>query len=407
MTPDSSDALRRTIREVRWRYRLRVALRGGAICLLAALLTFVVSAFGMDQFRYSPWAIASFRIFAYAAVLGLLLRFLVVPLAGRVGDERIALYVEEHEPSLDAALVSAVESEPRARQGRPDLSPELVRRLVETAIERVEKIEYGRLVERPRLNRFGALLAGSAAVGMLLALLSPAFVRQAAPFLLTPWSVRAASPYAIDVGPGNPQIARGSDQIVTARLKGFDSDKIELVAKGGEAEWKREAMVAEPGSSEYRYMLLGVAHSTEYFVESSGVRSAVFRIDVSDKPYVKRLDLEYVFPRYTGLQPQKVEDGGDVAALKGTDVGLKITPTIRVAGGRLLVEGEPPAELKLQADGTLSARFQVSKDGFYKIELHTGDGRLQPASPDYAITMLKDQPPSVAFVKPGRDSKVT
>ena len=74
MTPVSSDALRRTIRDVRRRYRLRVGLRGAAICLLAALLTLVVSAFGLDHFRYDPWAVASFRIFAYAAVLGLLVQ---------------------------------------------------------------------------------------------------------------------------------------------------------------------------------------------------------------------------------------------------------------------------------------------------------------------------------------------
>lgn len=407
MTPLSSDALRRTIRQVRWRYRLRVALRGAAICLLAALVTFVVSAFGLDHFRYDPWAVASFRIFAYAAVLGLLVRFLVVPLSARVSDERVALYVEEHEPSLDAALVSAIESEPRAQQGRPDLSPELVRRLVETAVERLEKMDYGRLVERPRLNRFGALLAGAATVGMLLALLSPAFLRHAAPYLLMPWSVRAASPYAIDVLPGNVQIARGSDQIVTAWLKGFDSDRVELAAKGGDGEWKRQPMLLEPGASDYRFMLLALAQPTQYFVESSGVRSGLFTIDVADKPYVKKLDLEYIFPKYTGLQPRKVEDGGDVAALKGTEVRLSITPTIRVAGGRLLVEGEAPSELKLQADGSLSGSLTVTKDGFYKIELAGSDGRPQPASPDYAIDALKDQPPSVAFVKPGRDTKVT
>jgi hypothetical protein len=406
MTPDS-DALRRTIREVRRRYRLRVALRGLAISLFAALLTFVVSAFGMDQFRYSPWAIASFRIFAYAACLGLLVRFLLLPLLTRVSDEQVALYVEEHEPSLDAALVSAVESEPRAKENRPDLSPELVRRLVESAIARVEKIEYGRLVERPRLNRVTGLLAGSAAAGMLLTLLSPAFLRQAAPYLFAPWSVRAASPYAIDIMPGNSQIARGSDQIVTAQLKGFDSDKVELVAKSGEGDWKRQPMVLEPGTRDYRHMLLAVAQPTEYFVESSGVRSERYKLDVVDKPYVKQVDLEYVFPKYTGLQPKKVEDGGDVAALKGTLVRLSITPTVKVGGGRLLVEGEAPSDLKLAADGRLEAQLTVVKDGFYKIELQGSDGRPQPASPDYAIEALKDQPPSVAFVKPGRDTKVT
>lgn len=407
MTPSKNDALRRTIRDVRRRYRLRMALRGAAICIAAALLTLLVSAYGMDHFRYSPWAVAAFRIFAYATLLGLLLRFMVLPLSSRVTDEQVALYVEEHEPSLDAALLSAVESEPRAAAGRADLSPELVRRLVETAIERVERIEYGRMVGRPQLNRFAALLAGAAALGMLSALLSPAFVRHAAPFLFAPWSVRAASPYAVEVEPGNTAIARGSDQIVTARLKGFDSDAVEIAAKASDGQWKRQPMLAEPGSADFRYMLLAVGEPTEYFVESSGVRSAVFRIDVVDRPYVKKLDLEYVFPAYTGLQPQKIEDGGDVAALKGTEVRLSITPTIRVAGGRLLVEGEPPVELTLEADGRLAGRFRVARDGFYAIEMPGSDGRGSKASPDYAIEVLLDQPPSVAFVKPGRDSKVT
>src|SRR5262249_53967469 len=153
------DALRRTIREVRRRYRLRIALRGGLVCLLAAFATLLVSAYGLDAFRYSPWAVASFRIFAYAAVLGLLVRFLGLPLLARSSDEQIALYVEEHEPSLDAALVSAVENEPRAARGAPQVSPELTRLLVETAVARLETIEYGRLVERSRLHRFSALLA--------------------------------------------------------------------------------------------------------------------------------------------------------------------------------------------------------------------------------------------------------
>ena len=52
---------------------------------------------------------------------------------------------------------------------------------------------------------------------------------------------------------------------------------------------------------------------------------------------MKQLDLEYHFPAYTGLEPQKVEDGGDIAALRGTEVRMQITPTMKTTGGRLLV----------------------------------------------------------------------
>ena len=47
-------------------------------------------------------------------------------------------------------------------------------------------------------------------------------------------------------------------------------------------------------------------------------------------PYVKQIDLQYHFPAYTGLAPKAVEDGGDVAALRGTEVTLHVQPTLKV-----------------------------------------------------------------------------
>ena len=41
-----------------------------------------------------------FRIFTDIALLALALRFLVRPLAKRVTNEQVALYMEEHDPSL-------------------------------------------------------------------------------------------------------------------------------------------------------------------------------------------------------------------------------------------------------------------------------------------------------------------
>ncbi|MFI5170390.1 MAG: hypothetical protein ACHQM7_08535, partial [Vicinamibacterales bacterium] len=67
--------LRRIIRGVRRRFRLRLALRGLAITLGFGLLALAASAWGMDHFRYTPTAIAAFRIFAWTALAGLGVRF--------------------------------------------------------------------------------------------------------------------------------------------------------------------------------------------------------------------------------------------------------------------------------------------------------------------------------------------
>jgi hypothetical protein len=406
MTSASYDELRRVIHDVRLRWRLKVALRGAAVVLVTGLVAFGAAAYAMDHFRYEPWAVSSFRIFAWVALLALAARFLVVPLWGRITDARVALYLEEHEPSLQAAVLSAVGLAPQAE--RPEVSRALVERLIADAILKCQTIDYGRPVERAGLRRASALLAGAAGLGMAVAILSPAFLRHAAPFLFAPWSVRAASPYSIAVDPGHATVPRGGSQTVTARLQGFDAEKVELAVRSAPAsEWKRWPMTADEAVHGFRFVLFGLDAAADYFVEASGVRSGTYRLDVADVPYVKRIDLEYRFPSYTGLGPETHEETGDVVALKGTEVRVKVTPTMKVAAGRLLIDGTEPSALTVAADGTLSGSFLVAKDGFYRVVFPVRDGGLKAGSPDYTIDVLADQPPSVTLVKPGRDAKVT
>jgi len=415
----------RVVRYVRNRWRLRNVVKGVAFLILFGLLAFAVSAYGMEQFRYSPWSVRLFRVFTYLALLGLFLRFIYRPLSKRVTDEQVARYMEEHDPSLKEAISTSVEVgrtlEPVEPVGEVTdaprfVSPALVEGLVKQTVERCERIDYGHAIEQDALKRSSAVLFGIALAGMIAVLLSPGFLRYGASLLLNPLrSAQAASPYAIEVQPGNVDVARGADQLVTAALSGFDSEDIEIAVKletegaeaGGEGEWKRLPMTYDEAEGRYAFMMFDLEASTEYFVEANGVRSELFRIAVSDLPYVRQIDLEYLFPEYTGLSPQLVEDGGDVAALKGTKVKLVVHPTVQVPGGSLRVEGAEPVPLEPGEGGSLLATLNVEADGFYRIELQGFDGNSRPASPDFAIEVLSDQPPSVVISKPGRDSKVS
>src|SRR5262245_49320711 len=85
---------------VRNRWRLRVAMRGVAIVLAAGVAAFLISAYGLNALRFSATAVWGFRIVAWALMLGLAWRFLYRPLRSPISDERVALYFEEHEPTL-------------------------------------------------------------------------------------------------------------------------------------------------------------------------------------------------------------------------------------------------------------------------------------------------------------------
>ena len=416
------DELLRAIRTTRRRWRLKILLRGLAVFLLAGFATVGVSVWALDRFHYGDLPVAVIRALVWIALAALAVRFLVLPFLRRVSDRQVALYIEEHEPKLEAELLSAVElGAQAAADGRRAAGPSpvgaggapsdrLVTTLIERAIASCQTLDWGATIDRPLLRRFSALAAGSALAGIAALLLSPAFLRHGALLLFVPWkSDSLASPYAIEVLPGSVTVARGSDLEVRARLTGFDSESVELAVRRGDGGWERWPMPADGEPGEKLFMLLDLQEASEYFVEAGGVRSALHRVEVADLPYVDQIALEYRFPAYTGLSPQRVEAGGDIAALRGTEVSVEVTSTVPVTKGRLMIEqadGAPqPIDLAVDPEGRLAAVLQVERDTFYRVELPGPDGGWVTASPDYAIEVMEDQPPVLSFTKPGRDTR--
>src|SRR5581483_11803956 len=98
------------IREVRRRWRLKLAARGAAIAIGGTLAVLLASASGLEALRFSPQAIVGFRILILVVVIALLARWVALPLMRRVTDGQVAMYLEECDPSLQAEILSAVEA---------------------------------------------------------------------------------------------------------------------------------------------------------------------------------------------------------------------------------------------------------------------------------------------------------
>ncbi len=407
---DSSSELVDVIRQVRRRWRMKLALRGALGVVGISLVVLLLSAYGLESWRFTAGSIIAFRILLGVVVVGLIGYLLVRPLMRSATDEQVALYLEEHEPSLQAAIISAVEA--GRGQGGLAYSESLVRRLVESAVEKCREIEGGRGVERPHVRRYGATLAMVAVAAILLFVLGPAYLRHALSALLVlSGDVEAAAPYRIEVTPGNATVPRGADQTITAHLSGFDADQASLmVKKTPDAAYERVPLLkGEDGK--YEGMLFDLAAPVEYMVEANGVRSGIYTLKVVELPYVQHLELEYHFPAYTGLAPQKMEEGGDIAVLKGTEVRLRAVPTMEAKGGEIVLSDTARTPLapvsEAGSPAPLAGAFKVESKGFYRIELDGPSGERLPASPQYTIDALADRAPTVSIAKPGRDTQAS
>jgi hypothetical protein len=396
------------IRQVRNRWRRRLAARGALIVLAGTVLALLLSAHGLETLRFTPPAIIGFRLVA-AAVFGALIFYgLVLPLRRRVSDSQVALYLEESNPSLEAAILSAIEAT-SADPATASHSPRLVERLVEQAVEQVRAIDHRRSSDHRVFQRHVVAIGTIATIAALLIGLGPAYLRHGLSALLViARSAEASTPYRIDVEPGHAKVPRGGDQSVKARLVGFTSKNVSLMmhtASG--APFERVALVPTSDPAAFEGMLFHLDKQTEYYVESNGVRSSMFTVSVVDLPTVSTLDLEYRFPAYTNLPPRQILGGGDVAALKGTVVRLHVTPTMKTEGGTIVLKDGKTSPLQAQADGSLTGSFTISQSGFYRIQLIGPHGEQVDASPQYTIDALDDQPPTVSFSKPGRDTSAS
>src|ERR671912_873481 len=184
------------VRQVRRRWRIKLALRGAVGFLLAGLVAILAIAYALETLKFTPAAIFWFRIVTALVFVAAGAWFFARPLSRKVTDEQVALYLEEHEPTLDSTILSAMEASERPGEW----SPELINRLVENAIERVHEIREGERIERDSMMRY-LWVSGAVALGAIaLFTFGPAYFRHAlsAIFVITS-DVQAAAPYKIDV----------------------------------------------------------------------------------------------------------------------------------------------------------------------------------------------------------------
>ncbi|MBR9990901.1 MAG: hypothetical protein KFH98_14160, partial [Gemmatimonadetes bacterium] len=396
---------------VRRRWRMKVLLRGLLITCSAGLLLFIAAAYGLERMNFAAGAVMAFRMLAIGTVLALIVRFIALPLRRPVTNEQVALYLEEHEPSLQNTLISALDAD------GINASPALAQRTVEYAVERCREIDDGRAVDRRDLHRFAAAVAVTLLFGIGLTGFGPPLFRQGAGSLLNPYSASAhTSPYRVDVQPGDATIARGSDQIITAILHGWDeragsigvAQQVEILMRtAGDSMFQRIPLTTVDGAAQYEVLLFDVANATEYYIEADGVRSPMYRIDVADLPYVESIQLVYDYPDYTGLPDEIVEDGGDIVALRGSRVSVRANTTMPVMSARIVLDGGRNVHMEPGPDGVLEGVITVTGEGFYTIELTTADSVTVSGSPQYLIDVIDDRGPGVRITKPGHDIRPT
>ena len=252
----------------------------------------------------------------------------------------------------------------------------------------------------PREFRLAWSSAGIALAALLLvAIAGPGNYAYGVRDLWVGWAFPDLLPaQSIDVSPGDDGIRTGGTVRVRATMQGFDPREAWVHASFADGEWQRVPMSQYQDAFEFTFF--SVRQPLEYYVSANNVRSPTFEVRVVDLPDVDNLTLTYHFPDWTGKSPEVHDPGGDIRAIAGTEVELRMTTDRPMTPGAVVIDGE---NVMLDVDGvTATARFPIEQDGQYYVAATVGGERIR-LTDDHFITILDDRAPEIAFERPGRD----
>src|SRR5215208_2285655 len=121
--------LLKVVRGVSTRWKLKHALRGLGVAIAGTFIVYAITAFVIHSLNYSEASVMGGRVACVGAFLALVFQFAVRPLLPKIRDERAALYLEEHEPSVDGAIFTSIEVDNALKGGNDQISPALAARL--------------------------------------------------------------------------------------------------------------------------------------------------------------------------------------------------------------------------------------------------------------------------------------
>ena len=386
------------LRGFRRRLRTLILARGAAVLCAAALaVTLLAVLIGTRQ--AFPDELMNGARLMLALSLGAVAALLLVRPLKVLRRTRGVVDIERRAPDFDGRIETYDELASGKRHDATHPSP-FLGLLAEDAWRLARRIPAALRVPNREIAVPGVLAAVAFAALVWFAAFGPDNWRYGVRHVWAGWAMAdTLPPQRIVVNPGDGAVRRGGDLVIDAVAEGFDPLAAEVFARFESSEdWESAPMLAR--EDDFEFTFFAVREPVRYYVVAAGVHSEEYMVDVVDLPRVRNLRLTYHYPRWTQLETETADPGGDINAVAGTRVEVEVTTDQPLGDAELIVNGET---LEMTTDGTAATGvLEVSESGEYFVSTFFADDPVR-LTDDYFIDVIPDSKPEVSVLRPGRD----
>ncbi|MDA0987373.1 MAG: hypothetical protein O3A55_07235 [Bacteroidetes bacterium] len=224
-------------------------------------------------------------------------------------------------------------------------------------------------------------------------------------------SFKLADKYLIKVSPNNLDVVKG-DTIPVSVFVNLNPahtkpnitipNKIKFITFLN-LDGDKEEIIIEKKNVKYEAEISNIRSSTYFYIQVENQRTPTYKINVTDKPLIRLLSVEVTPPKYTNEESFTLpENVGDVSALKGSAINLKIQTNKNLSEASILFEKYSKKMKKNKS--SFNYNFILNENDNYTFKLISDEGIKNEHKINYLLVSLKDQNPTVEIILPKEES---
>lgn len=312
--------------------------------------------------------------------------------------QSIAEDVESIYPEFRERLVAGLEFSTRTIRG----SRTLADAIIDEASAQLLRTDLRPLISYRPLVRSAVIVSTFAVAFGSLLFLSPDTFGAAVVRFSHPTRVYSLAPsLVLNIDPGSTRIARGDTLSVRIGMSGDIPREIEVRFRDTDAPtWQRDVLpILDSSVVTWRWPHL--RNDGEYRIVAGDISSPVYRVEVVERPYARRLSATVTYPAYTEREPEALpENEGQIAGVPGTRVDVSIDANKKIARADIVFFNGDTVALSITG-ARANGAYSVTHETEYAIHLYDeyGYGNMDPIT--YKVSVIPDEYPSVRVVKPG------
>jgi len=212
----------------------------------------------------------------------------------------------------------------------------------------------------------------------------------------------ASSSEGMTIEPGNIELERGSDLLVTARFGNRIPESAQLIVISESGEQSTLEMTRALSDSLFGAAARRIERSFQYSIQYDGQESERFSVNVYEHPTLTRSDATITPPEYANQEVRTVEDTRKVTVVEGSNVKWSCRLNKEVSVAELVDEAGVVTHLKQNAEDSLvyETDFDLDQSQRWKLRLMDRELRASKLNEELTVRVLENKVPDVKLAGP-------